>query len=341
MIAWMTCLSPYVGGADSYGYVSASERLRDGTLIHREPLVAILPYADGIGAATPLGYVRSPRVADANVPAYPLGLPALMAVAAGLFGPRAPFLVPFAFGLVLIATCVWLTRIWTGDVTMALAAGAAVAWHPVVFAYAIQPMSDVPAAALYVAAAALLMKDRPLFAVAAGFAAAAAFLVRTALLPGVAALALLPLTSGKSRRWRVIAFAGIVAAGVGLQAWLQWYLYGSPSGNGYGPATELFSLRFLAGNARSYSYWGAVMNGPLWIAGLVAGVVALRSSSPRVLLLATLISIALPYAIYRPYDHWQTQRFILPFIVVATSVAAVGLFSLSRRVGGIPTRHHG
>ena len=318
VMAWMTCLSPYVGGADSYGYVSAAERIRDGTLIHREPLAAILPYADGIGPATPLGYVRSPRIAESNVPAYPLGLPALMAVAAGLFGPRAPFLVPLALGLVLIATCVWLTRAWSGDVTMALAAGAAVAWHPVVFTYAIQPMSDVPAAALYIAAAALLIRDRPAFAVAAGFAAAAAFLIRTALLPGIAALALLPLTGGTSRRWRVIAFLGIVAASVGLQGWLQWYLYGSPSGNGYGPATELFSLRFLAGNVRSYSYWGALMNGPLWMAGVVAGVGALRSNSARVLLLATLISVALPYAVYRPYDHWQTQRFILPFLAVAT-----------------------
>ena len=111
VLAWATCLSPYVGGADSYGYVSAAERIRDGTLIHREPLAAVLPYADGIGAATPLGYVRSPRVAESNVPAYPLGLPALMAAAAGIFGPHAPFLVPMALGLVLIATCVWLTRV--------------------------------------------------------------------------------------------------------------------------------------------------------------------------------------------------------------------------------------
>jgi hypothetical protein len=217
---------------------------------------------------------------------------------------------------------------------MALAAGAAVAWHPVVFSYAIQPMSDVPAAALYIAAAALLIKDRPVFAFAAGLAAAAAFLIRTALLPAVAALALLPLIGGTSRRWRVIAFLGIVAASVGLQGWLQWYLYGSPTGNGYGPASELFSLRFLAGNVRSYSYWGALMNGPLWIAGAVVGVVALRSNSARVLLAATLLSVALPYAIYRPYDHWQTQRFILPFLAVATSIAALGLFSLSRRVAG-------
>jgi hypothetical protein len=109
-------------------------------------------------------------------------------------------------------------------------------------------------------------------------------------------------------------------------------LYGSPSGNGYGPASELFSLRFLAGNVRSYSYWGGLMNGPLWIAGVVTSLVVLRSKSASVLLLATLISAALPYAVYRPYDHWQTQRFILPFLAIATATAAVGLMSLSRRI---------
>ncbi len=323
-----------MGGADSYGYVSAAERIRDGTLIRHEPLAALLPYADGIGAATPLGYVRSPRVAESNVPAYPLGLPALMAAAAGVFGPRAPFLVPMALGLVLIALCVWLTRLWTNDVTIALAAGAAVAWHPIVFTHAIQPMSDVPAAAFYVAAAALLIKDRASFAIAAGFAGGAAFLIRPALLPGVLALALLPLTAGRVRRLRVVAFIVVVLAGVALQAWLQWYLYGSPFANGYGATAELFSFRYLGANVRSYPYWGAVMNGPLWIGGLVAGLRVSRHSSAPTVVVATVIALLLPYAIYRPYDHWQTLRFILPFLAVSTAVAVVGLVSLPRRLAG-------
>src|SRR6185295_16706537 len=152
-------------------------------------------------------------------------LPALMALAASVFGPRAPFLVPVALGLALIGTCVWLTWLWSDDLTIALAAGAAVAWHPVVFSSVIQPMSDVPATALYIVAAALLLNDRAPFAVAAGFAGGAAFLVRPALLPGVAALTLLPLTAGASRRVRGITFIMVVLASVALQAWLQWYLY--------------------------------------------------------------------------------------------------------------------
>ena len=115
--------------------------------------------------------------------------------------------------------------------------------------------------------------------IAAGLAGSAAFLVRPALLPGVSALALLPLTAGRARRLRVVAFIVVVLAGVALQGWLQWYLYGSPSRNGYGTTAELFSFRYLGANVRSYPYWGAVMNGPLWIGGLVAGLRVSRHSS--------------------------------------------------------------
>ena len=50
--------------------------------------------------------------------------------------------------------------------------------------------------------------------------------------------------------------------------------------------------------------------------------------------MATVIALLLPYAIYRPYDHWQTLRFILPFLAVSTAVAVVGLVSLPRRLAG-------
>jgi len=112
---WFAHLSPYVGGSDSYGYVSASERIRQGALIQHEPLAPLLPYPNGIAPATPLGYVASPRVANATVPAYPLGLPALMAVAATMGGQRGPLYVALGMGLVLIGVCGWLVYRWTDD----------------------------------------------------------------------------------------------------------------------------------------------------------------------------------------------------------------------------------
>lgn len=327
LLAWTTYLSPYLGGADSYGYVSAAERLREGALIRPEPLAAMLPYPEAVFAATPLGYVPAARVAGASVPAYPLGLPALMAVAATIGGPRAPFYVPLLMGLVLVGVCHWIAFRWTGDRVIALAASAAVAFHPVVFAYAIQAMSDVPATALYLLAAACLMHERGSMAFLGGMAGGLAMITRPALLPGVAALALVPLMTGVNRRRRIAVFALVLGVSVVVQLWLQWYLYGHPLGNGYGGTTDLFALSFLPANARSYGYWAIVMHGPIWILGLLLGVLRLRERSARAVLAAAVVGALLPHAFYRPYDHWETLRFILPLLVVGTIDAVIGLFT--------------
>jgi hypothetical protein len=331
VLGWMTYLSPYLGGADSYGYVSASERVRAGELIQVEPLAAILP-RESAAAATPLGYVAAARVANATAPAYPLGLPVLMAFASTLFGARAPFYVPLAMGVVLLASCYWIARRLRGDSTLALAAAAAVAIHPVVCAYAIQAMSDVPAAAWYLLAAALLMTERTPLTAIAGIAGCLTFLTRPALLPAVMALSLIAMASGAHRRVRVATFGAVLALGIAAQGWVQWYLYGSPLANGYGTTAELFSLRFLTTNVRSYVYWAAVIHGAIWIAAFAAGLFLVRDRSTRALLIAAFIGAAVPYAVYRPYDHWETLRFILPLLVIMTIFAVAGLFEVSRRV---------
>jgi hypothetical protein len=336
LIAWATHVSPFVGGADSYGYVSAAERMRQGELIQREPLAALLPYPNAIDAATPLGYIPTARAADSSVPVYPLGLPALMAVASIVAGPRAPlFVAPFA-GFALVVVCGWVVYRWTHDMTLALAAGAAVTWHPLVFTYAIQPMSDVPAAAFYVLAGALLFrgydgdgaaKAAPLLA---GFAASAAFLIRPALLPGAAALAIIPFMRGDRRRLCITLFACLIALGVGLQALSQWHLYGHPLANGYGPASELFSLAHLPANTRSYGYWMVAMHGLIWIAGLLVALGRVGALTTRVAIALPLVAATAPYAVYRTYDHWETLRFLLPLLVVATVAAVAGLFATCR-----------
>src|SRR6185369_11830031 len=42
-VAWIYYLSPYLVGADSYGYVSAGERIRSGALVQREALADLIP----------------------------------------------------------------------------------------------------------------------------------------------------------------------------------------------------------------------------------------------------------------------------------------------------------
>jgi hypothetical protein len=143
-----------------------------------------------------------------------LGLPALMAVISIVAGPRAPLFVAPFAGVVLVAVCCWIALLFAGDRTAA-----------------------------------------PLRAVAlAGVAASVAFLIRPALLPGAAALAIIPIMTGNRRTVRVAIFASAIAIGIGLQVWSQWYFYGHPLANGYGPASVLFSLGYLPANARSYRH---------------------------------------------------------------------------------------
>jgi hypothetical protein len=257
-----------------------------------------------------------------------------MALAASLFGERAPFFVPFVSAVVLLAVCFWLVRRWTRDPTVALFAAAAVTVHPVVFAYAIQPMSDVPATMWFLVAGALLLDARPLVAALGGGAAGMAVLTRTALLPPCAALILLPLATGPKRAIRAAAFATALAGAVAVQLGLQWHLYGSPLGNGYGSPVDLFGLRFLPANVRSYAHWGFLTQGPIWIAGVLVGFVSCRERTARAMVVAAAIGAALPYAVYRTYDDWETQRFILPLLVVGTMLAVIGLMSAARRLLG-------
>jgi hypothetical protein len=330
VLAWTAHLSPYLGGADSYGYISASERIRDGTLIQHEPLADLLPYSNAILAATPLGYVPTLRELNSSVPAYPLGLPALMAVASSLGGRQAPFFVAPIMGLVLVAACCIAVHRWSRDATLALASGAAVAFHPLVFTYAIQPMSDVPAAACFVGALALLLSGKS--GLLAGAAASAAFLIRPALLPGAAALAIIPMLTRPLRPKRLVAFSLVILAGVLVQAWSQSYLYGSPLASGYEPASEIFSLRFLPANARSYAYWGVAVHGVLWFAGVLVAAASIGTIRERLLVALPLLVSAAPYAFYRTYDHWETLRFILPLLVVATVASVAGVFAMLNRV---------
>ena len=167
-IGWISYLSMTCGGADSYGYVSAGERLLAGAIVQNEPLAEILP-ANGVRAATPLGYVPAGRIPNASVPAYPLGLSAVMAIATTFFGRSGAFYVAPLCGLILLAASSVITRAWYGDRMTALLASALLAVNPLVFTYSIQAMSDVPAAAALMVAVAALSRT-PSLPILAGIA---------------------------------------------------------------------------------------------------------------------------------------------------------------------------
>lgn len=331
-VGWVSHLSTSCGGADSYGYVSAGERLLSGALIQEEPLAAVLP-SNGIRAATPLGYVPAARVPNASVPAYPLGLPLLMAIATIVFGrPGAFFVAPFC-GLLLLAASYATARHWYGDRTGALLAAALIAVNPLVFTYSIQAMSDVPAAAGLLLAIAALSRT-PSLPMLAGIAAALTLAIRPALGPATILLAALPLGSnGRKRVGGAVRYLTPLLIGIALQAWTQWYLYGEATASGYGRIAGLFTVETAALNARSYLYWGYLTLGPVWLATLAVGL-AVSSSQPRVVFALVAVGVITPYLFYRPYDHWETLRFLLPVVVVATIFAAAGLLETAKRVAG-------
>jgi 4-amino-4-deoxy-L-arabinose transferase-like glycosyltransferase len=332
-IGWISHLSMTCGGADSYGYVSASERLLAGTIVQNEPLAEILP-ANGIRAATPLGYVPSGRIPNTSVPAYPLGLPAVMAIATTFFGRSGAFYVAPLCGLVLLAASYVITRAWYGDRKTALLAGALLAVNPLVFTYSIQAMSDVPAAAALMVAVAALSTTRPL-PLLAGIAAAVALITRPALAPAAILLAALPLIArGRKAGSITLWYLAPVTAGVFIQGWTQWYLYGDASASGYGRIAGLYSIDTAWLNTRSYLYWGYLALGPVWLAAVVFGTVTSKTV-PRASLALVALGVITPYLFYRPYDHWETLRFLLPVIVIATIIAATGLVEVARRLAGV------
>ena len=48
----------------------------------------------------------------------------------------------------------------------------------------------------------------------------------------------------------------------------------------------------------------------------------------------TTLFIGLPYLFYRPYDHWETLRFVLPVVLLASIAAAAGIVLIARRAFG-------
>jgi hypothetical protein len=231
-------------------------------------------------------------------------------------------------GIVGVVLVFLIARRWFDTPTSALAA-AWVAWNPVYVAYAKQPMSDVPATALILAAGYLMMRAPPSHA-AAGVAAAAALLTRPALLLVVGALA----GNGARRQFAhsgtlgmrfLLRFGAVCAVAVVVQLVVQWTLYGHPFQSGYGSAGLLFSLDRLPANLAVYARWTLATHGWLWLIALALGLLLVRAAEPRVLAVSVALAAAVPYLFYLEFDHWETLRFVLPGLVMLTIVGAAGV----------------
>lgn len=332
---WFRFLLTTIGGADSFGYVSASRLIASGNLTDAMPIAEWLSAANRMAIASPLGWAPAPD-ASGIVPAYPLGVSFVMAAFAVIGGSNAVYYVSPAMALLTLALVYRFARDWF-DREVALMAVALTAWHPVFIAYAKQPMSDMAAtmwimlavvAALAVPATAAL-KSAAGSALVAGLAAGAAVITRPALLLGAAVV---PLISYRpDSRWRrlVLAAAGL-GAGVVIQMVLQAQLFGSPMATGYG-TTGFFSVSRIPANLVIFvrQFWATL--GPVWLAGMIAG----WGVTPRELrwrLPAIALPISIPYLLFISFDDWEVLRYLLPGTVPFAAIAAAGVVRMTRSV---------
>jgi hypothetical protein len=323
-IAWNTGAA---GGSDSSCYVLQAEAFAHGRIGLTDPLSGIIPGATPAMFA-PTGFVPS-RIAPFDaVPICGPGL-ALAMAAASLAGRGAVFLVV----PICAALAVWLTyllgRRLDDGVTGACAA-ALLATSPIFLYQAVQPMSDVPAAALWLAALAFVSRRDPAGQIGAGGCASLAVLMR----PNVA-LIVLPLLALLPDRRAWVRFALAAAPGLAALAWLNAARYGSPFASGYGSTDALFVLAHVRPNLARYPRWLLETETPFLAAAALAPWWAHRHRSHARLVLVALSAFVLTLATYLSYtvfDDWWYIRFLLPAlpVVIVLSVAVLLDFGRGR-----------
>jgi len=330
------------GGSDSSCYLNEARLFSRFTTHIEQPLATSAPWPRAAWTFTPAGHLPSPARADAIVPMCPPGLPLVMAPARWI---RAELLVVPLFG----ALAVWLTFVLGRRIDSAptgAASAVLVACSPIFLYQIVQPMTDVPASAWWLAAAVLAIGEPP-HAFAAGLAASMAILTRPNLLPlavviGVYLARLKPspyedtsqrsakasaerqaIRSAMALAERVARFAVGLVPGAIVLAFLNWRMYGSPVANGYGSAGDLFQLANVAPNLARYVRWLWQSHTPILALAVVAPFVVARRTEAW-LALALAASTILLYLPYRVFDDWWYIRFLLPaipFLIVLTAAA--------------------
>lgn len=326
VMAWFRFLLTTVGGADSYGYASASQLIAQGRLIDAAPIAEWLSAANRLAIASPLGWAPVPD-GSGIAPTYPIGVSSVMALFSIIGGSGGIYFVAPVMGLITLFCAYRVAREWY-DADTALLATALIAWNPLIITYSKQPMSDIAATMWLTLALWMAVKASTSSAFVAGLAGGLAIITRPALLIGGALVPMLTFKGDAPRR-RVLISAGGLAIGVAIQMTIQQVLFGSPFSTGYGSTSSLFSTDHVDNNLGIFGrhLWSVL--GPLFVPGLILGLIAARPE-PRWKPAAMFGCVAFPYVFYLPFDHWETLRFLLPGLVPLTIVAADGLMKIAR-----------
>ena len=332
-----------IGGSDSYCYAHQAQRWAALQLQAVEPLALEAPWPDAPRTFAPAGHVPSSTVPGAIVPICPAGLSIAMAPFVALGGHDALFYVVPLFGALLVgATYVLGSRFGPG---IGLVGAVLSASSPVFLYQVVQPMSDVPAAALWVTAAAAASGAKPRAPIIAAIAAGGAILMRPNLVPlGIPIGVFLLLRPERTWRERLRAaglYATGAAAGCVAVAAVQQTYYGSPFSSGYGSLDALFAVEHIGPNARRYATWMTQTHTPAWLAALAAPFVL-----PGSLTLMLAAMVVLNVALYLPYlvfEEWWYLRFLLPSVPIVLVLAAAALSGAWHRLralrgGALPLR---
>jgi hypothetical protein len=320
--AWNTRAA---GGSDSSCYVLQADAFAHGHAVLRHPLAGTIPDATPAMFA-PAGFNPSPRDPFAAVPICAPGLALMMAVVRP-FGKTAVFMVV----PVCAALGVWLAFVFARRATDGVAGVAAaclLACSPIFLYQAVQPMSDVPAMLLWLAALTATARGDRAGQIGGGACASLAVLVRPNL-----ALAIVPFVwlfpdRRAWMRWVAGAVPGFAALAV-----LNAIRYGSPFATGYGSASDLFSAAHVASNLARYPRWFVETESPLAVLAVAAPWATGGDRARRRLAMVALTSAALvaaPYFAYTVFDDWWYLRFMLPIVPV------VLVYGVAVALGGIP-----
>lgn len=322
------------GGLDSYGYISTATLLASGRLHEPQTLAPLLPFDDASHAAAPLGYVAG---ADGRtqVPRFPLGLPAVMALFT-IFGATGPFFVPLLAAFGVAALAFFLARgLGNASVPLALFAAAVVFVDPLLVDYGIQPMSDAPAACWLLAATWLYFRQpRSTFSdYAAGACAGMAFLTRPALFLAAVAIGVVALDRPVRS---TIRYGATLLAFLALQMAINVTLYGSAAESGYGPAAHMFEISSarLAANVSNFAKWMTFSHSAAFWLLWPAALIVLRRRKYAWQLSGVAAAAAAPYLFYLVFDDWESSRFVLPAILLVLMLAAMALGTLLKAVPG-------
>jgi hypothetical protein len=333
------------GGADSYGYLSQAALWTEGRLHVDQPLARKAPWPLQDWTFSPLGYRPAPA-AGAIVPTYPPGYPLAVAPFLRAGGQTAAFLVVPLFG----AAVIWLTFLLgrqIGGSLVGLLAAVLTSFSPIFLFQLVQPMSDVPVTAWWLAA--LVAATRPRLALVSGLFASAALLTRPNLLPLVAVVALVAALSRLTTdgRWAALTRAALVGLGslpgAAALALINRSLYGSPFSTGYGQVASMFSIAYLVPNLRQYPVWLVQTHSPFIFLALAAIVspgtsavgfpdgASIRGRRLVWSLAVFVLLVTACYLAYFPFPEWWYLRFLLPGVPVLLALAVGGASALMSR----------